>query len=263
MPVHYAGISCNMEAIMKIAEKYNLFVLEDAAQCIGAFYNSKPVGSMGHMSAFSFHETKNIHCGEGGMLCINDTSLIKKAEIVRDKGTNRQQFFRGEIDKYSWKDKGSSYLMSELQAAYLYAQLEKVEEITKNRLETWNFYHKNLEALEFDGLLQRPIVSDNRKHNAHIYYFLLLSAEMREKMQNFLKKKGIAAVPHFVPLHEASGGKKFGKLGVKEINVASDVSERLLRLPLYYGLTEQEKSYIIESIKQFFSEIFLAKPSIA
>jgi dTDP-4-amino-4,6-dideoxygalactose transaminase len=250
MPMHYGGLSCNMEKIMAIAKKHKLIVLDDAAQCIGAYYNNKPVGSEGHMSAFSFHETKNIICGEGGMLCINDEHFIEKAEIARDKGTNRQQFFRGTVDKYSWQEKGSSYLMSELQAAFLSTQLEKEKEITKNRLETWQFYHNHLKKLEEQNKLQRPITPEQYKHNAHLYYILLPTEHDREKLQKHLKEKGITASPHYVPLHSSKGGKKFGRLGSKTKHV-DDFANRLLRLPFYYGLKNDEKSYVIEQVEKF------------
>ena len=252
IPMHYGSLSCDMEKIMGIAKKHDLIVLEDAAQCIGALFNRNPVGSQGHMSAFSFHETKNITCGEGGMLCINDDRFIQKAEITRDKGTNRQQFYRRETDKYSWQDKGSSYLMSELQAAFLYAQLKKEKEITKNRLETWGFYHNNLKSLEEQNKLRRPIITKNSEHNAHLYYILLPTDQERKNLQNYLKSKDISAVPHYSPLHSSKGGKKFGKSGSEMTNVNS-FNQRLLRLPLYYNLKNDEKSYVIEKIKEHYS----------
>lgn len=249
MPVHYAGVSCEMTKINEIAKKYNLTVIEDAAQCTGAFYENKPVGSMGDMSAFSFHETKNINCGEGGMLCINNPEFLERAEIIRDKGTNRRQFFRGQVDKYSWQDKGSSYLMSELQAAFLFAQLENVKEITQNRIETWNFYHASLEKLEKEEKLERPFIPSDCEHNAHIYYIILPTEEKREFLQTKLKEENIFAVSHYVPLHSSVAGKKFGRTA-SEMKVCESVSARLLRLPMYYGITQEEKQKVINVINK-------------
>jgi dTDP-4-amino-4,6-dideoxygalactose transaminase len=248
IPVHYGGVSCDMERIMAIAEKHGLVVLEDAAQCIGAFQGDAPVGSQGHMSAFSFHETKNITSGEGGMLCINDARFTEKAEIVRDKGTNRQKFLRGAVDKYSWQDKGSSYLMSELQAAYLSVQLEAVDKVTQNRLETWNHYHQGLKDLEDAGVLRRPIFPETARQNAHVYYILLPTEEKRQALQTHLAEHDIYAVPHYVPLHSSAGGMKFGREG-SDMTEVNRFSNCLLRLPLYYGIRVDERNEVIESIK--------------
>ncbi len=247
MPVHYNGVSCNMKRIMAIAEVHNLVVLEDAAQCIWAFDSNRPLGSQGHMSAFSFHETKNITCGEGGMLCINQEHFVERAEVVRDKGTNRQQFFRGIVDKYSWQDKGGAYLMSELQAAYLSVQLEAVEMVTNNRRSTWSFYHEALGDLEKRGYLRRPVAPDKALHNAHLYHILLPNEDKRGALQHALSEQGVYAAPHYVPLHSAPGGLKFGRRG-SQIKITDDFAGRLLRLPLYYGISEEQKGRVIESV---------------
>ncbi len=247
IPVHYAGVSCDMHHIMKIAKQYNLTILEDAAQCISARDQNGMVGSQGHMSIFSFHETKNITCGEGGMLCINDPSLWERAEIIRDKGTNRQKFFRGQVDKYSWQDKGSSYLMSELQAGYLYAQLQACEKIIQDRLETWNFYHRALEDMQNQGKLRRPIIPEGAAHNAHVYYILLPSDEERKHVQKSLNDQGVNAVTHYVPLHSSDAGKKYGYVA-GEMSETDDFTSRLLRLPLFYGLAQEQRDHVIKTL---------------
>ena len=252
IPVHYAGVSCDMPRIMKIAKKYDLIVLEDAAQCMGAHDQNGMLGSRGHMSIFSFHATKNITCGEGGMLCVNEPSLWERAEIVRDKGTNRQKFFRGQVDKYSWQDKGSSYLMSEMQAGYLFAQLEACEKITNDRLETWNFYHHALEEVEKQSKLRRPIIPTGAHHNAHVYYILLPSDEKRQQVQQALNDKEIGAVTHYVPLHSSDAGKKFGRVA-SEMTETDDFTNRLLRLPLYYGLAQEKREYVVETLLDILS----------
>jgi dTDP-4-amino-4,6-dideoxygalactose transaminase len=252
MPVHYAGVSCHMKKIMAIAKKHSLIVLEDAAQCIDAYQEGKPVGSQGHMSAFSFHDTKNITCGEGGVLCINDSRFVDQAEISREKGSNRQQFFRGEVDKYSWQDKGGSYLMSELQAAYLFAQLEMLSTITQDRVNTWNTYHDGLASLDASHKLQRPTPDAGAQHNAHLYYLILPDAKTREGLYQHLKKHNIHATAHYVPLHTSPAGQRFGRDG-SEISVCTDLSDRLLRLPLFYGLTQDEANQVVDSVREFFS----------
>ncbi|MDH4121421.1 MAG: dTDP-4-amino-4,6-dideoxygalactose transaminase [Deltaproteobacteria bacterium] len=249
IPVHYAGVSCRMENILAIAEKYNLWVLEDAAQCVHSFdEHGNHMGAKGHMSAFSFHETKNIHCGEGGMLCVNSPKLTQRAEIIREKGTNRQQFFRGEVDKYSWQDKGSSYLMSELQAAFLLAQLEQAPEITKKRRNIWRTYHEGLAGLEKDGKLIRPS-SQATGHNAHLYHILLPRADESERVQTAMRKDGVQTVFHYVPLHSSPGGKKFGRTA-SAMTVTDDLPYRLLRLPLHASLTNDQVDKVIETLRK-------------
>lgn len=252
VPVHYAGVGCDMETIISIAKKYNLYVIEDNAQGLFSYYKGRPLGSFGDLSAVSFHETKNIICGEGGALAVNSENIRERAEIIREKGTDRSKFFRGEVDKYSWIEKGSSYLLSELGAAYLYAQLEKGKEITQNRLDSWNYYYDNLKELEdWGGAVKLPIIPKECQHNAHIFYIILESLDIREKLRTYLKDNGILAVSHYVPLHSSKAGKLYGRVG-SNMSVTDSYSERILRLPMYYGLTNEEKDYIIEKIYKFF-----------
>ena len=235
--VHYAGIGCEMTKFAALAKKHNLLLIEDAAQGFGASYADQPLGTLGHLSTFSFHETKNVISGEGGALVINDERYV---EIIREKGTNRTKFRRTEIGKYSWIDIGSSYLPGEIIAAFLFAQLEKAKEITQQRLALWDQYHIGLIDLERDDLLRRPVVPENCKHNAHLYYILLPSAKKREAVLEQLKAEGIYAVFHYVPLHSSPAGKKFGrKHGT--LKITDDISERLLRLPMWNGLDSPQK----------------------
>ena len=250
-PVHYAGVGCEMDKIMEIAKKYNLYVIEDNAQGLFSYYKGKPLGSFGDMSAVSFHETKNIICGEGGALAINSTNIKERAEIIREKGTDRSKFFRGEVDKYSWIEKGSSYLLGELAAAYLYAQLEEGKKIIYNRLASWNYYYDNLKGLEQEGKLRLPIIPKECQHNGHIFYVLLENLQMRENLREYLKSNGILAVSHYVPLHSSKAGEKLGRTA-SDMSITNEYSERLLRLPMYYGLTKQELEYIISYIYKFF-----------
>lgn len=237
VPVHYAGVGCEMDAIMAIAKKHNLLVIEDAAQGIMSTYKGRPLGSIGHMGALSFHETKNIISGEGGALLVNDPAFAERAEIIREKGTNRSQFFRGQVDKYTWVDIGSSYLPSELVSAFLWAQMEEAEEITKRRLGIWGIYHQRLEELEKKGLLCRPVVPEECLHNAHMYYILLRSLDARTRLIAGLKERGVHAVFHYVPLHSAPVGRAMGRC-VSSLDITGDVSDRLLRLPLWVGLED-------------------------
>lgn len=248
VPVHYAGVACEMDKIMEIAEKYNLLVIEDAAQGISSTYKGRPLGSFGHLAAFSFHETKNVISGEGGALMINDKKFIERAEIIREKGTNRNKFFRGEVDKYTWVDLGSSYLPSEIVAAFLWAQLEKADEINNNRLNVWKKYNQALEKMEMAGLLRRPIIPEDCTHNAHMYYILLSSLEERSELMTFINKLNIKSVFHYVPLHSSPGGKKFGRVGSSMKNT-NELSDRLLRLPMWVGLESQE--LIAETIGEY------------
>lgn len=246
VPVHYAGVACEMDVIMAIAQKYDLFVIEDAAQGIMSTYMQRPLGSIGHLGALSFHETKNIISGEGGALLINDPVMIERAEIIREKGTNRSQFFRGQVDKYTWVDRGSSYLPSELIAAFLWAQMEEAEEITNRRLRIWDSYHQSLLHLESEGKLRRPRVPEMCQQNAHMYYVLLPHLECRSTLIENLKRAGIHAVFHYVPLHSSPAGKSFGRASGK-LEVTSDLADRLLRLPLWVGLEDQQ-SRVAEAI---------------
>ena len=251
LPVHYAGVACEMDAIMRIARAHNLLVLEDAAQGILSGYKGKALGAIGEMAALSFHETKNIHCGEGGALLINDPAFVERAEIVMEKGTDRSKFFRGEVDKYTWVDKGSSYLVNEMTAAFLWAQLEEAERIVGERLALWNRYHDALASLEAEGKLRRPVVPEGCEHNAHIYYILLDAPESRDALMAFLKEKGILAVFHYIPLDTALAGRTYGASSPEPLEVTADLSARLLRLPLFIGLEQDE---VIEAVFAFFGK---------
>lgn len=251
MPVYYAGVGCEMDKIMDLANKHGIWVVADAAQGIFASYKGKQLGAWGHMSAFSFHETKNIVCGEGGALAINDPRLVARAEIVRDKGTNRQQFLNGQVDKYTWQDKGSSYLLSELAAAFLYSQLEDGEKITAKRLSIWNQYYAGLEDLEKQGHIQRMTVPSDCKANAHIFYFLLKTAKIRADLWSFLKEAGIQSTTHYVPLHSAPAGVKYGRVS-GSLAVTDDQADRLLRLPMYYDLSTEDAQLILDKVHAFF-----------
>lgn len=251
VPVHYAGVSCNMEKIMDIANKNNLIVIEDAAQGVNATYNGKALGTIGHFGCYSFHETKNYSMGEGGALVINDDKYIERAEIIREKGTNRSKFFRGQVDKYTWVDLGSSYLPSELNAAYLYAQLEMIEEINNDRLNSWNYYYNELECLEKNGYIQLPKITAECKHNAHMFYIKLKDINERVELIDYLKSNNIMAVFHYIPLHSAPAGEKFGEFFGND-NFTTKESERLLRLPMYYNMKKEDLEFIVEKVKSFF-----------
>lgn len=235
--VHYAGVACNMNAIMSIANRYGLFVVEDAAQGILSTYEGRPLGSIGSLGALSFHETKNVISGEGGALLINDSTLIERAEIIREKGTNRSKFFRGQVDKYTWVDIGSSYLPSELVAAFLAAQLEYAEEITDRRMAIWNRYQTFAKPFEEAGYARRPIIPPNCAHNAHMYYLLLNNLEARAKFIDGMTSAGIGAVFHYVPLHSAPAGLRYGRCSGK-LPVTDTTSDRLVRLPLWVGIED-------------------------
>jgi dTDP-4-amino-4,6-dideoxygalactose transaminase len=250
--VHYAGVACEMEQIMMIAEKYGLFVVEDAAQAVMSSYKDKPLGSWGHLGCYSFHETKNFTSGEGGALLINDPSFRERAEIVREKGTNRKQFIMGQVDKYSWVDIGSSFLPSELNAAYLYAQLVRSESITEKRLSIWKMYNDNLKPLAEKGQIDLPHVPNSCEQNAHMFYIKVRDKGERDRLILYLKDHDITAVFHYIPLHQSLAGKRFGRFhGVD--HATTKESERLLRLPLYYDLTRNEVEYVIEHIYQYFN----------
>lgn len=250
VPVHYAGVSCDMDAIMSIAKKHNLFVIEDAAQAMMSTYKGKALGTIGDLGTFSFHETKNYNCGEGGVLLINNSSLIERAEIIREKGTNRSRFFRGEVDKYTWVDIGSSYLPSELNAAYLYAQLENSELINNDRRHHWDLYYKGL-ANHSDIFLPSPI-EKNIHHNAHIFYIRTKSHSERDCLISFLKQKEILGIFHYIPLHSSPAGQKYGRT-VGRMEITDNISNTIVRLPMYYGLKEQEIEIIIKNIFDFYS----------
>lgn len=252
VPVHYAGVSCQMDAILEIAKRYDLFVVEDAAQGVMSTYKGQPLGVLGNFGALSFHETKNVISGEGGALLINDERFTARAEIIREKGTNRSQFFRGEVDKYTWVDVGSSYLPGELIAAFLFAQLEDATEITKQRLDLWDTYNQAFKGLELQGRLRRPIVPNECQHNAHMYYLLANDMRERDNLLQFLKKRGVHAVFHYVPLHSSPAGSKYGQVS-GEMKATESLSSCLLRLPLWVGMKEDEMAYICELIYEFYS----------
>lgn len=249
--VHYAGVSCEMDTIMEIARKYGIKVIEDAAQGVMSTYKGCPLGTIGDFGCYSFHETKNYSMGEGGALVINDSSYNERAEILREKGTNRSKFFRGQVDKYTWVDFGDSYLPSELNAAYLYAQLIHADEINENRLESWNTYYHELISLQDEGKIELPTIPTGCKHNAHMFYIKCRDIEERSALISYLKENGILAVFHYVPLHSAPAGLKFGRFSGEDSYTTKE-SERLLRLPLYYGLTRQDQHTVIKQVKNFY-----------
>ena len=246
VPVHYAGVSCELDTIMKIAQRHQLLVIEDAAQGIASTYKGKPLGSIGHLATLSFHETKNVNCGQGGALLVNYPQLCDRADIVWQKGTNRTQFFRGFADKYTWVDMGSSYLHSELNAAYLWAQLESATAITQNRLNIWQRYHQGFADLEAEGKVRRPIVPPECQHNAHMYYLLLPNLKSRTTLIDKLDACGINAVFHYVPLHSSPAGRKFGRTQ-GDLFLTQELSDRLVRLPLWVGMDEYV-DYAIEKV---------------
>lgn len=252
VPVHYAGVSCEMDEIMSVADKHNLLVVEDAAQGIMSEYKGKALGTFGDYGCFSFHETKNFTMGEGGAILIRDKENLERAEIIREKGTNRSQYFRGQVDKYRWMDAGSSYLPSDMNAAYLYAQLEMADEITKDRMNSWNIYNFEFETLEEKGAVQRPFIPDYCKHNAHMYYLKCKDLNERTNLINFLHDNGIHSVFHYVPLHTAPAGEKFGRFNGEDVYTTKE-SDRLVRLPLYYGLKEEQVHYIADKVKEFYN----------
>ncbi len=249
VPVHYAGIACDMDGIIQLAEKYNIWVIEDAAQAVDSYYKGRPLGSIGHLAAFSFHETKNIIAGEGGLLIINDERFIKKAEIIREKGTNRSQFFRGEIDKYGWVDIGSSFLPSDIIAAFLYAQLEKLNEIQQKRLLIWKRYNRNLKEL-FNKGIKLPFINDFATNNGHMFFLVCNNLDERNKLISFLKEKDILSVFHYISLHKSSFFKN--KHDGRSLPNSDLYTDRLLRLPLYYELSLDEVDIISKHICQFY-----------
>jgi dTDP-4-amino-4,6-dideoxygalactose transaminase len=249
-PVHYAGLACEMDRILTIAHKHGLRVVEDAAQAVNSWYDGRALGTLGDLGTYSFHETKNYICGEGGALCINDPALFERAEILRDKGTNRRQFFRGQVDKYTWVDVGSSYVPSEICCAFLYGQLEMLDAITRRREAIFQFYQRHLEPLQKEGLLQLPHFLDGCTGNCHLFYILLSDAAARDGLMHYLHRLGIHAVFHYVPLHSSPMGAKFG-YRAEDLPVTEDISARLLRLPLYYEITEQEQAEVVRRITEY------------
>lgn len=252
VPVHYAGVGCEMDTIMDIATRYNLFVVEDAAQGMMSSYKGKPLGTIGHLGAFSFHETKNYtSAGEGGLLIINDENFVQRAEIIREKGTNRSLFFRGMVDKYSWVDVGSSYLMNDVSAAYLWGNLEKADEINQNRLNSWQKYYDGLKELENKGFIELPKIPDGCVQNAHMFYIKVKDLEERTALLDYLKRNDIYAVFHYVPLHSSEAGLKFSLFSKEDIYTTKE-SDKLIRLPMYFGLDNKDIENIIQKIKIYF-----------
>ncbi|WP_027727483.1 dTDP-4-amino-4,6-dideoxygalactose transaminase [Treponema sp. C6A8] len=250
--VHYAGVACEMDTIMDIARRHNLKVVEDAAQAVCSFYKGRPLGTIGDFGCLSFHETKNFSMGEGGAIIIN-TGIedFERAEVIREKGTDRSKFLRGQVDKYTWRDYGSSYLPSDMNAAYLWAQLEMAEEIQTDRMNIWNLYNKEFKALEDEGKLRLPIIPEDCKHNAHMYYLITRSLEERSALISYLRKNDILAVFHYIPLHSAPAGLKFGRFDGED-EITTPYSERLVRLPLYYKLTKDDQKKVINAVKEFY-----------
>lgn len=253
VPVHYAGVACEMDTILDIAKRHGLCVIEDAAQGVMSTYKGKMLGTIGDFGCYSFHETKNYSMGEGGALLIRDEKYVEEAEIIREKGTNRSQYYRGQVDKYTWINYGSSYLPSELNAAYLAAQLDVAEEINENRLAGWNLYYELLEPLRKEGKLELPTVPADCVHNAHMFYIKAADLKERTELIKYLAENNIMAVFHYVPLHSAQAGKKFGRFSGED-NYTTKESERLLRLPMYYGLQKEEIIYITDTIKKFYGK---------
>ncbi|CAH6784656.1 dTDP-4-dehydro-6-deoxy-D-glucose transaminase [Vibrio chagasii] len=252
--VHYAGVACEMDTIMDIANRNQLYVVEDAAQAVMTTYKGKYLGTIGHIGAFSFHETKNYTSGgEGGLLLVNDSKFSERAEIIREKGTNRSLFFRGMVDKYSWVDLGSSYLPSEVQAAYLWSQLKNATVINKNRLATWNRYYTGLMGLSKQGVIDLPNIPTEVSHNAHMFYIKVKDLKTRSSLISFLKSRGVMAVFHYIPLHSSPAGAKYSSF-IGNDSYTSSQSERLLRLPIYYGMTKEEVDKVISEVTYFFSD---------
>lgn len=249
VPVHYAGVCAEMDTIMTIARKHGIMVVEDAAQGVGSFYKGRSAGSIGDMGCYSFHETKNVSCGEGGAILINHSDLIEPAEIIREKGTNRSKFFRGQVDKYTWVALGSSYLPSDMIAAYLYPQLEKMNEINSRRKMLWNRYNNAFEIIENKGV-RRPYCPTECEHNAHMYYLRCPDLETRTQFIDYMKKNGISCVFHYIPLHSAPAGQKYGRF-IGDMSITNTVSDTLVRLPLFFGLTEKDQDFIIETALNF------------
>ena len=250
VPVHYAGVACEMDTILAIAKKYGLKVVEDAAQGVNAWYKGRALGTIGDFGCYSFHETKNYTMGEGGALLFQDQKYLERAEILREKGTNRSKFFRGQIDKYTWMDYGSSYLPGELNAAYLYGQLEACGKINDKRLELWERYYQGLKELEEAGKIELPVVPEYAVHNAHMFYIKARDLEQRTRLISWLKEHGIMSVFHYIPLHSAPAGRKFGRFSGEDVYTTKE-SERLMRLPMFYNLSMEEVDTVIRTIREF------------
>ena len=248
-PIDYAGVGSEMESFSALARAHGLVVVQDAAQGYGALYRGAPLGALADLACLSFHETKNVMCGEGGALLVNRREWVERAEIIQEKGTDRSKFFRGEVDKYTWVDLGSSYLVSDIGAAFLWAQLEHAHEITAKRLAIWDVYHEALEDLENDGGLRRPVVPDHCSHNAHMYYVLLEQGRDRDRFIERLGEAGVGAVSHYVPLHSSPAGLRYGRVH-GSLEVTEDMSERLLRLPLWVGMTEDDAAYVAGGLRR-------------
>ncbi|WP_369789217.1 dTDP-4-amino-4,6-dideoxygalactose transaminase [Rouxiella sp. WC2420] len=253
VPVHYAGVACEMDTIMALAEKYKLFVVEDAAQGVMSTYKGRALGTIGHIGCFSFHETKNYTAGgEGGATLINSPELVERAEIIREKGTNRSQFFRGQVDKYTWRDIGSSYLMADLQAAYLWAQLEAAQQINQQRLKLWNSYYKALKPLQDAGDLVLPTIAPGCVHNAHLFYIKFKDSEKRDALIEYMKEAEILTVFHYIPLHSSIAGKKFGYFCGEDVYTTEE-SSKLVRLPLFYNMSNVMQQAVISTLRSFFA----------
>ena len=254
VPVHYAGVACEMDTIMEIAKKYNLIVVEDAAQAVMSTYKGKALGTIGDFGCFSFHETKNYSMGEGGAILINNENYIERAEILREKGTNRSQFFRGQVAKYNWVDFGDSYLQSDLNAAYLWAQLQVADEINDDRLSTWNAYYEAFKGFEAEGKIELPVVPDGCVHNAHMFYIKFKDLDTRQDYIKYMKENDILCVFHYVPLHSAPAGLKFGRFnGMDEYTTRE--SDRLVRLPMYYHITSEDRIKVIEKTREYIERL--------
>lgn len=251
VPVHYAGVSCEMDTIMDIAKRHSLYVIEDAAQGVMSSYKGRALGTIGDYGCFSFHETKNYSMGEGGALLIADKEKVEEAEILREKGTNRSKFYRGQIDKYTWMNYGSSYLPSELNAAYLWAQLEKADEINENRLQAWKYYFDELSELQKAGYIELPVVPKDCTHNAHMFYIKAKDLEERSRLISYMNERDVNCVFHYIPLHSAPAGKKFGTFVGEDVYTTKE-SERLMRLPLFYGITEEQTEKVVKTLKAFY-----------
>ncbi len=250
VPVHYAGVGCEMDEILSIARKHGLKIVEDAAQGVNAFYRGKALGTIGDFGCYSFHETKNYSMGEGGALLFDDEAYLEKAEILREKGTDRSKFFRGQVDKYTWVDYGSSYLPSDMNAAYLYANLEMAKEINDKRLAIWHYYDEALRPLAEAGFISQPFIPEHVRHNAHMYYIKTKDLAVRSRLIAYLREKGILSVFHYIPLHSAQAGKRFGRFHGEDVYTTKE-SERLLRLPMFYNLSMEDAAYVAQSILDF------------
>lgn len=251
--VHYAGVACEMDTIMDIAKRHNLIVIEDAAQAVMSTYKGKALGTIGDFGCYSFHETKNYSMGEGGALVINNPKYNESAEILREKGTNRSKFFRGQVDKYTWVDYGSSYLPSDMNAAYLLAQLEKADEINDNRLTSWQYYYDNLKYLQEEGKIELPVIPEGCIHNAHMFYVKLKNLEERTDFISYLRENDVQSTFHYIPLHSAPAGNKFGRFDGEDVYTTAE-SERLTRLPMYYGMSVEDRAKVVEVVKEFFEK---------